>query len=637
MMDLSLDDTRQEDLYRRACQDMASQIPGWTDQYPSDPAVAVLEHLTYLSDIQNYVLDQVQDAHYLAYLNLLGGTVQPLTPAWLLALPDPAAPCADSQRFFIEGVPFEVSGQPRADLPQIAQVALVCSAGRRVLTENTPLTLEGATPATLTILFTGPLPAGAPLRFWCGLAPQKGRNPPGENTTPPVTVTAEVRAGGEWHQALCEDHTCGFLQSGPILVTPGAPGDTVALHITGAWEGTPQLQRVVLEPLELVQRQTRSTCIDLTPPFRLPQAWLASWKLFCFVPDGGGWRREEGIRVEQGCLTGWTGQLPAKIRVAALEPDFPGLHPLSGVVGDQVLLDENGVWSPALQVMVEEHGLWYDCPVGPPETDRTLPRGCRWVEEDRCLRFGDGRDYLPPQPGKVLIAGCALTLGGTANGAVGTLTDGSHFLSVLTSAQGGQNRETPKDAFLRAAQVQEEPLRAVTCGDYEELAKHTPGLALEQVRALPGSALGQAGPGVVVLAKPHTGQPYPTLSQWQKEQMVAFLDPFRLLGVPLEVRGPRYCPIRVRVTIQTTDPVKEETLRMAVLPLADGVTGPLDFGAEISYNAVYAALGAVEGVRFVQSLELTPLADGVSRTRDGSIQLLPDMLACLTAFKVTQM
>lgn len=637
MMELSLNGTRQEDLYQRACQDMASQIPGWTDQYPSDPAVAVLEHLTYLSDVQNDVLNQVQDAHYLAYLKLLGETVQPLTPARLLALPDPAVPCAHGQRFFMDGVPFEVSSQPRTDLPQIAQVALEGPSGRGVLTESAPLRLEGNTPATLTILLTGPLPAGVPLHFWYELVPQEGCNPPGKDTTPPVIVTADVRVEGEWQTVPCEDHTCGFLKSGSILVTPEVQGDAVAFHITGTWEGTPQLQKVVLEPLELVQQQTRSICMELTPPFRLPKAWLVSWRLFCFAPEGGGWRKEEGICVEQGCLTGWTGQPPAKVRVVALEPDFPGLHPLSGVAEDEVLLDENGVWSPSLQVMVEENGLWYDCPVRPPEADKTLPRGCRWVEEDRCLCFGDGRDYLPPRPGKALIAGCILTQGGVVNGAMGTLTDGPHILTALTAIQGGLDQETPKDAFFRAAQIQEEPLRAVTCRDYETLAKRTPGLALKRVRALPGQKLGRPGPGVVVLAMPSTGQPWPVLNQWQRQQLVTFLEPFRLLGVPLEVRGPRYCPICIRATLQTTGLVEEESLRLAVLPLADGVTGPLDFGAEVSYHAIFAALGAIKMVRSVQALELTPLADGVSRTQDGSIVLAPDMLACLTELEVTQL
>ena len=176
----------------------------------------------------------------------------------------------------------------------------------------------------------------------------------------------------------------------------------------------------------------------------------------------------------------------------------------------------------------------------------------------------------------------------------------------------------------------------MTCEDYERLAQRTPGLALEQVQAIPKKLLGGTGPGVVLLAKPRAHCAQPTLSPWQQKQISAFLEPYRLLGVPLEIRGPRYCPVRVHAVLQTDEPVPPDKLRGVLLPLTDGVDGTLDFGAEISYTAIYAALCSIGGVRSVRKLELTPLVRGVACAADGSIRPAPDMLPCLDKLDVSQ-
>lgn len=635
MKPIDLDTTRQQDLYTRACQDMASQLPGWTDN-PSDPAVAILEHLTYLSDIQNYVLNQVEDAHYTAYCKLLGASPRPLMPAQLLALPDATVPCRQGDRFFMDTLPFEVTKAPPSDLPQVCQVSVTTAHGTRILSPDAPLPLEGGLPGQLALWLSAPLPAGRPISFWLTVTQDKGRNPPSAETTPPVRVKATLPSSP--HLSVpCTDGTCGFLQSGFLTLTLPQEADTVVFQITGDWEGQPELSHVVLEPVELTQQHTRSAYMDLTPPFSVPPAWLGKRELWYFVPRDEGWEQVSLCLTQDGHVTDWTDQPPKKLRVVAVEPGFHALYPLQGIAMEELAIQEDGLWPDALQVMVEENGVWYDFPVCPPVEGKTLPRGCRWDAKHQAIRFGDGRDYLPPPPGQALITHCVLTVGSAANGAVGPLiNEEGATLTALTPVQGGQDAEPPKDAFLRAAREQEELLRAVTCRDYELLARQTPGLFLEQVRAIPKNVLGGTGPGVILLAKPRSHQPQPTLTPWQQEQLFAFLTPYRLLGVPLEVRGPRYCPLRVHVTVLTAEPVARDELYQAALPLTDGVDGPLDFGADVSYTALYAALGSVANVRSVQQLELTALTADVTHLQDGSIRPAPDMLPYLAEFDVSQ-
>lgn len=499
MKEIRLNPTCQQDLYEQACRDMAAWMPGWEDTYPSDPAVAVLEHLTWLSDLENSLLDQVEDAHYRGYLALLGAELCQRKPARLKARGQ--ADCRPGQRFYLGELPFEVTG---------------------------------------------------------------------------------------------------------------SAGDTVAL----------------------AQQESHSAMVQLDPPFRLPEHWAGQRVLYCFAPAGDGWRRLETVRVEEGCLTGWAGPGPETIRVAAAEPDFAALRRLDGVAMEEVELDLPGIQASSLQVMVEEKGIWRDCPVDPPDAGQTLPLGCRWDGERHRLRFGDGADFEPPEPGQLLICSCISTRGAAANGACGRLTGpGGQTLESLTAAAGGADEETPREAFLRAVAEQSQPLRAVTCRDYEVLAGKTPGLALARVRALPRAALGETGPGVVVLAVPRTRRRDPVLTRRQQEHLAGWLEPHRLLGVPLEVRSPLYGPLAVRVTVAAGDDFDPKALYRAALALTDGVEGALDFGADISYTALYAALGRVPGVQAVRRLELEALGPGLRLAPDGSLLPEAGVLPRLTEWK----
>lgn len=102
------------------------------------------------------------------------------------------------------------------------------------------------------------------------------------------------------------------------------------------------------------------------------------------------------------------------------------------------------------------------------------------------------------------------------------------------------------------------------------------------------------------------------------------------------IHSPRYLPFEVTASLQVSEPIAEQVIRETVLALADGVSGPLDFGAEVSYTALYAALGALDSVVAVTSLELRPLSSGVRRSQDGSVRLKPDMLPYLKSLRVTQ-
>lgn len=636
MKQIVLDDTRQRELYEKACAAMARLLPGWSDALPSDPAVAILELASYLSDAQNHELDQVREEHYLAYLKLLGGRPRQLTPARIPARAAVSGGLFPGMRFSIDSVPFEVVDGWRHGDNQIAAVILEQDGRRTTLREDTFLGISGQGEAELYITFQRPLAAGNEVRLWLGLQEEPGRMPPEEDTPPPVLLRAWFLIREQWTEAPCRDGTCGLLRSGWVSIQPPAAADTLKLCVEGGIEGEPLLSAVVLEPVWLEQRRTWSRCFDLTGPFQIPEGWAQKRSLRFFHPERDGWRESGEFYVQEGRIHCSAGTMPPALRVVAAEPDFPAVHTLRPLAMEKVYLDVEGVLPQSLRLMVEENGLWYDCPVRQPETGRTLPRGCRWDAARNTLRFGDGRDFRVPQAGRLLIAECASTMGSGGNGAGGPLEREGVRLLPLRPAAGGQDAESAKDAFYRVAREQEQPLRAVTCQDYEILARRTPGLALDRVRAVTNRELGKAGAGIVLLAKPRSKQPEPTLTRWQRVRLLEWIERFRLIGVPVTVRGPRYCPIEVRVAVSSAGLPSAEALRTAALGLTDGVTGPLDFGAELSYTALFAALSAVPGVREVRALEVRALSGGGRPTQEGGVCLETDVLPRLERFQVTE-
>ncbi len=523
MRRITLNTTCPEDLYRRARDQMAARLPGWTGERPSDPATAVLELAARLSDRQNRTFDRVEERHYKAYLKLLGGEPGEAAPASLLARPLDRTGLYPGRRFWVDGVPFEVE-DPGKDLGEAERISLRSGGAWEPWTGPGPLRVRGS---GLEAVFSRPLPAGEEVKLWCGLRPEPGRVPPDGETAPPVLISALARCGGTWKEISLRDGTCGLLKSGFWELRAEEAWDAVRLELSGDPEGEPQIESLVLEPALLVQRRTRSAAVELRPPFPVPEGLAGNYALRFFRPlAGGGWREDPAVFVRDGRAAGWSGETPEVLRAVAQEPDFQCEFTLREIAEERILLDEDGILPRSLALMAEEDGVWYDCPVGEPDPASTR-RGCRWDPERRELRFGDGRDFLVPKAGRLTVSSCVRTAGSAGNGAGGVLRGGEAVLSALAPAAGGRDRETAREAFLRAVREQEAPLRALSPADLEALALRTPGLAVEEARC--AARRGEAG--VTVGIKPRSGP----LTPWRRERVRTWLERFRPLGVPVAV------------------------------------------------------------------------------------------------------
>ena len=163
MYALNLDGGSWQELYWHACDRMAQLVPGWSDEIPSDPAVALLELTSYLATVQNREIDRLREEHYAAYLKLLRKAPRTLAPTRLMAVPSGEGAIWPGMRFYMDGVPFEVKEAPEDGGRRLQKISLLQGPRRSVLREDAPLILGHVAPAELEMTFAAPLAAGAPV------------------------------------------------------------------------------------------------------------------------------------------------------------------------------------------------------------------------------------------------------------------------------------------------------------------------------------------------------------------------------------------------------------------------------------------------------------------------------------------
>ena len=90
----NLDDRRFQDLVDDAKRMVQQRCPEWTDHNVSDPGVTLIETFAFMTDELLYRLNRVPDRMYITFLDLLGVSLHPPTPArvdvtaWLSAPPE---------------------------------------------------------------------------------------------------------------------------------------------------------------------------------------------------------------------------------------------------------------------------------------------------------------------------------------------------------------------------------------------------------------------------------------------------------------------------------------------------------------------------------------------------------------------
>lgn len=604
-----LDDRRWKDIVDETRGLIPKYAPQWTDHNPSDIGITLIELFAHMVEGLAYRLNRVPEKNYIAFLNLLGITRDPATPAraylTFKAPPGPPVLVAKGKQAQTQGTETE------------APVFFETDEALSVLGINMPVALV----VRKIVLF-------------------KYSNISTSYTAPPAEGEVFTITAGESIQICLGFDLATLLElrlivrlSRPIKVTPGigpqASVDFVystAGNAPSAWIPVPTLD-------DGTEGFTRDGVVRITlPPAWVAQAPPADWPLVApnsvtdTVADPHFWL---GIRIAN------TTTSPIKVGVASILFNSVSAHnaltiPLTEALGTsdgsafqvfslahQPLFKRLETDTPYDHLQVQVGGVTWtpveDFPAGAGNVYRIDPVAGE-------ISFGNfdpatlvGHGSVPPSGTAISATTYRYVAGGTS-GNVGAATITSMRTPVagiigvtnLFSAYGASDEEAIEDTKRRAPEVLRNRHRAVTAEDYEYLAKEAT-TDVKIVRCLEprihllttpdftaGDSWEFAGlirdPGnVFVIVVPDLGknEPRPEPGLELLHEVQRFLDRRRDVTTRLLVTGPRYVPIKVNVQLH----VWQQAIDAGLVNSAADVQAQVEDAIELFLHPVHGNNG----------------------------------------------
>jgi predicted phage baseplate assembly protein len=624
----ALDDRRFQDLVDDAKRLVQQRCPEWTDHNVSDPGVTLIEAFAWMTDVLIYRLNRVPDLNYVKFLDLLGVTLFPPTPArcpvtfWLSAPREdgvriPAGTPVSSRRTGTQDpiaftttreldiVPCSVRHVASRDAGGTARLhdsALSIGAGAACFS---PLPQEGdtflvgltdVTPSCIVVLALEFAIAGI------GIDPD---DPP---------IAWEAWNGSDWVQCEVERDGTGGLNR---------PGDVV-LHV-------PSTHQTSLEADELAGwircrvtgRKVGQPRYAASPEIRAVRAYTIGGTV-------------DAIHAE-----------PVHNEVVGTSQGIPGQRfpverrPVVDAEAERVLLVER-------QGRREE---WHEVTsfADSDEDDRhfQLDRVAGEVVLGPAVRMEDGslRSFgaVPPKNATLRLR-TYFTGGGprgnVARGALAVLRTPIPYISSVENrvpATGGVAGEDVESAKVRGPITLRTGDRAVTAEDYEQLAREAaPDLArVVCVPAPDDDADAGAARVLIVPSVPVLNGRLRFSDLEPREELVhriaRHLDERRVIGVRIVVEPPLYRSITVVARIRARPDADRERLRRDALHALYGFFNPVEggpeanggwpFGRPVLVGEAYALLQGLRGVDVVEDVRLFA-ADPATGVRGPSVDRL---------------
>lgn len=586
----NLDDRTWQDLVDQARALIPTYAPTWTDHNPSDLGITLIELFAWMVEGMTYRLNRVPDKHLVEFLNLIGITRDPATPASTFMryqLADGADPLtlpkghqvATAQTEETDAIAFETDEtwnllpsnlshvlclQAPEDTPERIHYRDLTS--QVVTAPVAPLTLNlgGQGLAMLVLGFDVPSAEliRLRLRFRETVEADAARITwhHSRGDAPPLS-----EAEADWSDLRVtsfNDGTDGFKRNGVVSFSIPAPWDA---QNPADW-GIPPAPGV--EPLEeerfwvgALIRNLGGQTLSFTIEHLLFNAVPATNALTVAGPIALGASKGEPFQFFE---------LPQQPVYKELKAEDPYSH-LTIEVRQPLLGGGFGPW--------QEWSRVEDFPAGPGQSFRLQPvTGEIELGNHEPTTSPDGHGSIPPLGSEIRALGYRHVAGdATGNVPAGTVNVARTALPGLIAvenpiaASGGSNEESVDDTKRRAPQVLRTRERAITVDDYEYLAREAT-TDVRKTRCLPerlfrefdrplrnhrigdpwtfgGLNRDRGNVNVIVVPDAALTDRTPLPSEELLQEVSDHLQARRVLGTTLHVTYPRYLPIDVTVNV----------------------------------------------------------------------------------------
>jgi hypothetical protein len=723
----TLDDRSFDDLYREVRARVAVHTPEWTNLTENDPGVTLLELFAFLTDNLGYRSNRIPEATRRTFLGLLGLGLAPATPARGfvqftaegLARPIPAGEVVRAgkvefrTRRTVNVVPVEAHvfwKRPRTDLDAETLEHLrrlhepfLGSAGAARLSFYDPVEIAppaaGVTPDVVDLADPSSGPVDGAL--WVALAASETAvRAAGNSPEAAVAVLRPVIAGQTITLGVLPGATADGRQLDSVRSTAAEPEPGLIVE-SGAPGSAPTYQRLALTHADEVLDRSGVLDVQLPSLDRLTAPWvvdpstegtgdlppvvqdrslgarIVTW-LRLRLPSSGAAAAEPG-----GAAIAWVGANLASVVQSTLvvreqlgtgsgAPDqrFRTAHApvLLGDPDARPLLevrDADGTW----REWTQTDTLYAS---SPDETVYSLDA------EAGIVSFGSGlHGFRPPLQSPVRLT---YEHGGGAQGLVpiDAISRSDSLPAGITvrnpvATWGGAGGQTIEDGERTIPAWLRHRDRAVTAGDFRDIALTTPGVDLGRVDVVPlfdprasadAADPADAAGAVTIMVVPRSDAlaptPPSTIDPHVLEAVCGWVDPRRLITTRVFVRGARWVPIVASVGIALMPgEVREEVEQRAraaladyLSPLAGGLgsgstaadpgrltvestgaspTGwPLGVGVRVDDLA--ATVTRVAGVRYVEGVRLAVTRGGTTNADVDEVTLTGLELPFATVF-----
>ncbi len=663
--------------YQQLAAELKARIPvynpEWTDHNESDPAITLLELMAFHGEALLYRLNQVPEATYLEYLRLLQIPLRPLqAAAALLALstevpagvPVPLQSVAEAGKLEFQ-VLTEANVWPVSAVAMVKAWAEPPSADDESEVHEFVLRTVDALPPALSqrpriyyeTAVLDPADPSQPLDFgtavdgmlWVAVLAEKGFSPdewvkPGKPALLNIGVAPDLPAGG-----IDAVNTCpgaGFRPTAPQLdwqiSTPRPLRQDQPVYTALKVEG--DTTRGLLQGGVVRLRLPASKddiglppgTEDLAGAGDYPPQWVddRADRLVCWIRAF----RRDGSRFGKFRVVALNAVESENARVA--DPEFVGIgdgqpSQVFQLANQPVLPDDDRY---QLTVEVEEGGPggnWVRYTRVDDFFGSTREsRHAMMDPESALIRFGDGLRGRMPQFGERIRArgyryggGSAANVAAKAIAKIGPprsanardyRVEGVKVINPLP-ATGGADAESVEDALLRIPGELRRRDRAVTAGDFQELATMTPGVVVGRADCLPRfhppSKNTEAAGVVSVVIWPvsdprHPNAPVPDALLLRA--VCEWLDTRRLVTTELYVIPPTYRQVAVSVALKVKDGYGVEAVRRWVELVLRQYLAPLPpygpagqgwpLGRRVYGPELEAAALQIEGVEYLEGL-----------------------------------